>query len=158
MAKDASNGTRRQLAMAGGAAAGFLRQYGYTGEITLIGAEPYLPYQRPPLSKAWLKGEASLDDLYLRSENFYPDQAITTRLETRCEAIDLSGHAAARLPSGERIVYDHLILATGSKARPCAIPGAGQVPHHVLRTLDDAETLKGALVAGRRRIGLDRAG
>jgi 3-phenylpropionate/trans-cinnamate dioxygenase ferredoxin reductase subunit len=141
---------------AGGAAAGFLRQYGYTDAITLIGAEPYLPYQRPPLSKAWLKGEASLDELYLRGENFYPDQSITTRLETHCEAIDMAGHAVV-LPAGERLVYDHLILATGSKARPCPIPGAGHVPHHVLRTLDDAETLKGALVAGRR-IGLIGAG
>ena len=141
---------------AGGAASGFLRQYGYTGEITLVGAEPYLPYQRPPLSKAWLKGEASLDDLYLRSENFYPDQSITTRLETHCEAVDLVGHAVV-LPGGERIVYDHLILATGSKARPCSISGSGHVPHHVLRTLDDAEALKGALVAGRR-IGLIGAG
>jgi len=141
---------------AGGAAAGFLRQYGYAGDITLVGAEPYLPYQRPPLSKAWLKGEASLDDLYLRGENFYSDQSITTRLEARCEAIDISGHAVV-LPGGARIVYDHLILATGSKARPCPIPGSGHVPHHVLRTLDDAEALKSALTNGRR-IGLIGAG
>ncbi len=141
---------------AGGAAAGFLRQYGFTGDVTLIGAEPYLPYQRPPLSKAWLKGEASLDDLYLRGENFYSDQSITTRLETHCEAIDISGHAVV-LPGGARIVYDHLILATGSKARPCPISGSGHVPHHVLRTLDDAEALKGALTNGRR-IGLIGAG
>jgi len=156
MAKDVSRVVIVGAGHAGGAASGFLRQYGYTGEITLIGAEPYLPYQRPPLSKAWLKGEASLDDLYLRGKNFYPDQSITTRLETRCEAIDLSGHAVM-LPGGERIVYDHLILATGSKARPFAIPGAGQVPHHVLRTLDDAEALKSALTPGRR-IGLIGAG
>jgi len=141
---------------AGGAAAGFLRQYGFTGDITLIGAEPYLPYQRPPLSKAWLKGEASLDDLYLRAETFYPDQSITTRLETRCQALDPVGHFVT-LSGGERLDYDHLILATGSKARPCAIPGAGQVPHHLLRTLDDAETLKMALTGGRR-IGLIGAG
>lgn len=141
---------------AGGAAAGFLRQYGYTDEITLIGAEPYLPYQRPPLSKAWLKGEASLDDLYLRAENFYPDQNIAARLDTHCDGIDPQGKTIG-LPGGERLAYDHLILATGSKARPCAIKGAGQVPHHLLRTLDDAETLKGALVAGRR-IGLIGAG
>ncbi len=141
---------------AGGAAAGLLRQYGFAGDITLIGAEPYLPYQRPPLSKAWLKGEASLDDLYLRAETFYPDQSVTTRLETRCDAIDPAAHTLA-LPGGERLTYDHLIIATGSKARPCPIPGSGQVPHHVLRTLDDAEALKGALTAGRR-IGLIGAG
>lgn len=156
MAKVASSVVIVGAGHAGGSVAGFLRQYGYQGDITLIGAEPYLPYQRPPLSKAWLKGEASLDDLYLRGENVYSDQGITTRLETRCDAIDPGGHFIA-LPGGERLAYEHLILATGSKARPCAIAGAGQVPHHLLRTLDDAETLKAALSAGRR-IGLIGAG
>ncbi len=141
---------------AGGAAAGFLRQYGYADEIVMVGAEPYLPYQRPPLSKAWLKGEASLDDLYLRSENFYPDQGIATRLETRCDTIDAAAKTVT-LSGGETLGYDHLILATGSKARPFAIKGAGQVPHHVLRTLDDAEALKSVLTAGKR-IGLIGAG
>ncbi len=140
---------------AGGSAAGFLRQYGYTGDITLIGAEPYLPYQRPPLSKAWLKGEAGLDDLYLRGENFYDDQAVATRLNTRCYAIDTAAKTVS--VEGSSLTYDYLILATGSKARPFAIKGADSVPHHILRTLDDAETLKGALVPGHR-LGLIGAG
>ncbi len=140
---------------AGGSAAGFLRQYGYTGDITLVGAEPYLPYQRPPLSKAWLKGEAGLDDLYLRGENFYDDQAVVTRLNTRCYAIDTAAKTVSM--EGGSLAYDHLILATGSKARPFMVKGADIVPHHVLRTLDDAETLKGALVPGHR-LGLIGAG
>lgn len=140
---------------AGGAAAGFLRQYGYTGAITLIGSEPYLPYQRPPLSKAWLKGAASLDDLYLRGENFYPDQQIATTLNERVNAI--SRENTLVLTSGRTIAFDHLILATGSKARPFDIQGTHTVPYHLLRTLDDAERLKAALQPGHR-IGLIGAG
>ncbi len=141
---------------AGGSAAGFLRQYGYTGGIILIGEEPYLPYQRPPLSKAWLKGEASLEDLYLRGDTFYDDQNIATRLNTRCIAID-RGEKTVTLSSGETVAYDHLIIATGSKARPFPVKGADRVPHHTLRGIDDAERLKGAIQPGHR-IGLIGAG
>lgn len=141
---------------AGGSAAGILRQYGYTGHIALIGAEPYRPYQRPPLSKAWLKGEASLDDLYLRGDTFYADQNIDARVNTQALSIDRTGKTVA-LPGGITLPYEHLILATGSKARPFPVPGADRVPHHLLRTLDDAEALKNALQPGHR-IGLIGAG
>ncbi|WP_155913893.1 NAD(P)/FAD-dependent oxidoreductase [Asticcacaulis sp. AC466] len=141
---------------AGGAAAGFLRQYGHAGQITLIGAEPYLPYQRPPLSKAWLKGEASLDDLYLRGDTFYADQTIDARVNTHAVAIDRDSQTVM-LAGGVALPYDQLILATGSKARPFPVPGAERVPHHLLRTLDDAEALKNALRPGHR-IGLIGAG
>ena len=141
---------------AGGAVAGFLRQYGYAGNITMVGAEPYLPYQRPPLSKAWLKGEAALDDLYLRGETFYTDQGIDARTNVSCNAI-LPAQKTIVLTGGEDFAYDHLILATGSKARSFDIPGADRVPHHLLRTLDDAEALKNALQPGRH-IGLIGAG
>lgn len=141
---------------AGGAASGFLRQYGYEGDITLVGSEPYLPYQRPPLSKAWLKGEAALDDLYLRSENFYPDQRIATHLNVSCNAV-LPAEKTVVLTNGSRLPYEHLILATGSKARPFDIKGASQVPHHLLRTIDDAERLKAVLTPGHR-VGLIGAG
>jgi 3-phenylpropionate/trans-cinnamate dioxygenase ferredoxin reductase subunit len=141
---------------AGGAAAGFLRQYGFDGHITLIGAEPYLPYQRPPLSKAWLKGEASLDDLYLRGDTFYADQNIDTHVNTQAVSIDRTGKTVSLL-GGITLPYDHLILATGSRARPYPVLGADRVPHHLLRTLDDAEALKNALQPGHR-IGLIGAG
>ncbi len=141
---------------AGGAAAGFLRQYGFEGNITLIGDEPYLPYQRPPLSKAWLKGEASLEDLYLRGETFYADQGVTARLNTHAYAIDRTAKTVT-VASGEHIAYDQLIIATGSKARPFPAKGVDHVPHHLLRTLDDAERLKSVLAPGHR-IGLIGAG
>jgi len=141
---------------AGGSAAGFLRQYGFAGDITLIGEEPYLPYQRPPLSKAWLKGEASLEDLYLRGDTFYDDQNVTTHLNTRVVAIDRDGKTVMLSDRGA-VAYDHLIIATGSKARPFPVKGADRVPHHVLRGIDDAERLKGAIAPGHR-IGLIGAG
>ena len=141
---------------AGGAAAGFLRQYGFEGQITLVGAESYLPYQRPPLSKAWLKGEASLDDLYLRGDTFYTDQNIDARVNTQAVLIDRAGKTVTLL-GGITLPYDHLIIATGSKARPFPVPGADRVPHHLLRTLDDAEALKNALQPGHK-IGLIGAG
>jgi len=141
---------------AGGAAAGFLRQYGFDGRITLIGAEPYLPYQRPPLSKAWLKGEASLDELYLRGDSFYDDQNIDARVNTQVVSIDRTEKTITLL-GGITLPYAHLIIATGSKARPFPVPGAERVPHHLLRTLDDAEALKNALQPGHR-IGLIGAG
>jgi len=141
---------------AGGSAAGFLRQYGFAGDITLVGEEPYLPYQRPPLSKAWLKGEASLEDLYLRGDTFYGDQHIATHLNTRCTAIDRNGRTVT-LSDGATLAYDHLIVATGSKARPFPVKGADRVPHHVLRGIDDAERLKSAIQPGHR-IGLIGAG
>jgi len=141
---------------AGGTAAGLLRQYGHAGSITLIGAEPYLPYQRPPLSKAWLKGEASLDDLYLRGDTFYADQNIDAHVNTQVLSIDRTGKTVTLL-GGIVLPYTHLIIATGSKARPFPVSGADRVPHHLLRTLDDAEALKNALQPGHK-IGLIGAG
>ncbi|UDF05365.1 NAD(P)/FAD-dependent oxidoreductase [Asticcacaulis sp. AND118] len=140
---------------AGGSTAAFLRQYGYKGEITLIGDEPHLPYQRPPLSKAWLKGEASGDDLYLRPQAFYDEADIAVWLERRVEAIDTVDKTVTI--DGEQIVYEYLILATGSKARPFGCPGAKDTPYHMLRTIADAEWLKPQLTEGRR-IGLIGAG
>ncbi|WP_298327529.1 NAD(P)/FAD-dependent oxidoreductase [Asticcacaulis sp.] len=140
---------------AGGSAAAFLRQYGYEGPITLIGDEPYLPYQRPPLSKAWLKGEASGDDLYLRPQDFYDEANIAVWLERRVETIDTEGKTV--IIDGEPVAYEHLIIATGSKARPFGCPGAEATPYHLLRTIADAEWLKPHLRAGQR-IGLIGAG
>src|SRR5262245_26498710 len=85
---------------AGGSAAALLRQYGWQGPITLIGAEPTVPYQRPPLSKAWLKGEQELRDLLLRPATFYPDNQIELRLGCEVAAIDRAAGCVA-LSNGE---------------------------------------------------------
>ena len=73
---------------AGGSVASFLRQYGFAGAITLIGEEPIPPYQRPPLSKAWLKGEADAESLLLRQETYYAEHDIDLRLGVRVAAIE----------------------------------------------------------------------
>ena len=134
---------------AGGSAAAFLRQFGHAGPITLVGEEPFLPYQRPPLSKAWLKGEASEDELQLRPPSFYEEGAIAVRLAARATAIDREARSVA-LEGGESLPYDILILATGARARPLPIPGAQLDGVLALRTAEDAEALKSRLGPGRR--------
>ncbi|MGV9010324.1 NAD(P)/FAD-dependent oxidoreductase [Brevundimonas sp.] len=134
---------------AGGTAAALLRQYAFEGEIVLAGSEAVPPYQRPPLSKAWLKGHAELDDLLLRPDSFYVEQGITLRLGVTATAIDRAGHSVA-FSDGSSEPYDALILAPGSVARKLAIPGADRPELIELRTLDDAERLKAALGPGKR--------
>jgi 3-phenylpropionate/trans-cinnamate dioxygenase ferredoxin reductase component len=134
---------------AGGSVAAFLRQYGFAGPITLIGEEPIAPYQRPPLSKAWLKGEADADALMLKPESFYGEQGVTLRLSTRVERLDREGKAVV-LEGGERIPYDKLVIATGARARKLPVNGADLAGILELRTAADADALKAALGPGKR--------
>jgi 3-phenylpropionate/trans-cinnamate dioxygenase ferredoxin reductase subunit len=134
---------------AGGTAAALLRQYGHEGPIVLAGEEAAPPYQRPPLSKAWLKGEADLEALLLRPESFYADQDIDLRTGVTATAIDAAGKTVA-FADGTVEPYDVLILATGSTARRLALPGADRPDLLELRTLVDAEKLKAALGSGKR--------
>ncbi len=134
---------------AGGSAAALLRQYGFEGEIVLAGEEAAAPYQRPPLSKAWLKGEAGLEDLLLRPESFYAEQKIDLRTGVTATAIDADAKSVT-FADGAVEAYDVLILATGSMARKLAIPGADRPGLLELRTLDDAERLKSVLAPGKR--------
>ena len=134
---------------AGSNAAAFLRQYGWPGEIILLGEEPVLPYHRPPLSKAWLKGEATAESLALRPAEFYGKQNVALRLGTPAEAID-RGAKSLRLAGGEALAYDHLILATGARARRIPLPGADLPLVHTLRNAADADRLKAGIGPGRR--------
>lgn len=134
---------------AGGAAAAALRQLGHPGAITLVGAEAHLPYQRPPLSKAWLKGEVDADALSLRPEAFYGGHDVETRLSHLAVRIDRS----ARLLHADRgapLPYDKLILATGARARTLPVPGADLTGVMSLRDIGDAEWLREALATGGR--------
>ena len=134
---------------AGGTAAALLRQYGHEGPILLAGEEPAAPYQRPPLSKAWLKGETDLEGLLLRPESFYAEHGIELRTGTTATAIDAAAKTVS-FADGTMEPYDALILATGSAARKLALPGADRPNLLELRTLADAEKLKAALGPGRR--------
>ena len=128
-----------------------LRQNGFAGRIVLIGDEPYLPYQRPPLSKKFLAGELELDRLFLRHEKFYEEHAVELRLGTRVERLDASGHAVI-LSEGTRLPYDKLVLATGSQVRRVDLPGAGLEGIHYLRTIADVEAIRPAFQPGRRLV------
>ena len=134
---------------AGGSVAALLRQYGFEGSIVLAGEETAPPYQRPPLSKAWLKGEAELETLLLRPESFYAEQEIELRTGVTAVAIDAAARTVT-FADGTLESYDTLILATGSTARKLTIPGADRPDLIELRTLHDAERLKTALGPGKR--------
>jgi 3-phenylpropionate/trans-cinnamate dioxygenase ferredoxin reductase subunit len=134
---------------AGGSAAAMLRQLGWQGAITLVGEEPIPPYQRPPLSKAWLKGEATAESLALRPAKFYPEATIDLRLGTRVAAIDRVAKAVT-LSDGKTLPYDFLIVALGARARRLPLPGVALGGVLELRTAADADQLKAALHPGAR--------
>ncbi|HEY2708263.1 MAG TPA: FAD-dependent oxidoreductase [Caulobacteraceae bacterium] len=134
---------------AGGTAAALLRQYDYAGKITILGEEPIAPYQRPPLSKAWLKGEADAESLALRPDSFYEEQSIDLRVSASVVSIQRDAKTV-RLQSGETIAYETLILATGARARRLNVPGSDLPGVQVLRSAEDAELLKLALGPGKR--------
>ncbi|MGZ6038336.1 MAG: NAD(P)/FAD-dependent oxidoreductase [Phenylobacterium sp.] len=134
---------------AGGTAAALLRQYGHEGPITLVGEEPIPPYQRPPLSKAWLKGEADADSLALKPLEFYAEHNIDFRASTTATAIN-RGARTVTLSDGSSVGYDVLIIATGARAIALPIPGADLAGVMFLRTAADAETLKATVGPGKR--------
>ncbi len=134
---------------AGGSVAAFLRQYGHEGPIVLVGEEEAPPYQRPPLSKAWLKGEADLEALLLRPLSFYAEQNIDFRPSTVAVSVDPEAKTVA-FHDGTSEPYDVLVLATGSTARKLPVPGGDHPDLLELRTLKDAERLKAVLGPGKR--------
>ncbi len=133
---------------AGGTLAALLRQYGHAGPVTLVGEEPIPPYQRPPLSKAWLKGEADAESLALKPLEFYAENRIDFRPSVSGVRIDRDQKRLA-LSDGTELTYDFLVLATGARPIRLPIPGADLEGILELRTAADAEALKGALGPGR---------
>ena len=133
---------------AGGTTAALLRQFGHAGPITLVGEELIAPYQRPPLSKAYLKSEADAEALKLKPDEFYAEHDITLRLGTRAESIDPAAKFVS-LKGGGEIPYDLLVLATGSSNRKLSIPGGAPHDLHELRSIADAEQLKNVLRPGK---------
>ena len=125
-----------------------LVQDGFTGSVTLVGDEPHLPYQRPPLSKKFLAGELSFDRLYVRPAAFYEKAGTRLMLGTTVAQIDRQDHAVV-LADGTRLPYSTLVLATGSRARTVPLPGADRPGVYFLRTIADVEALKAAFAPGR---------
>lgn len=135
---------------AGAQLAANLRQEGWTGEIILIGEESTLPYQRPPLSKAYLAGKSTLDELVIRSAEFYRKQGIQL-MDATVEAIDRSaGHLA--LSTGDALPYDKLALCTGARPRRLSAPGADLAGVYYLRTAADVEMIRDATSSGCRAV------
>ena len=137
---------------AGVAAAAELRKLDAEMEITLVCAENQLPYQRPPLSKAYMSGDMSLDRLRLRPEEWYADNRIALKLGVAAASIDRP-RKYVHLSGGDGLTYDSLVLATGARARRLPAEIGGDLPNvHVMRTLDDADALMGLMVPGRKLV------
>jgi 3-phenylpropionate/trans-cinnamate dioxygenase ferredoxin reductase subunit len=127
-----------------------LRQEKWSGEIVLIGDESALPYQRPPLSKAYLAGEQMLDELVIRNSDFYTSQDIRL-VNSRVESIDRSVQRLT-LSSGESFAYDKLALCVGARARQLDLPGATLAGVFYLRTAADVELIRAAATPGSRAV------
>ena len=156
------------VAIVGAGQAGFqvaasLHQDGFAGRVMLIGDEPVLPYQRPPLSKSYLARQSGVDDLWLRPAEFYVKQQIDLVCGDAVTAIDRGRHRL-RLASGLEISWDHLVLATGARYRPLPVPGTELDDVLPLRTLADTDVLRQRMdeareivVVGAGFIGLEFA-
>jgi len=145
---------REHLVIAGGGqaatqAAQSARQAGFTGTVSLISAEAYLPYQRPPLSKGFLAGKIDRDRLHLKTEQFFESREIDLCLGTRVESFDPARRRVS-LSSKEVLEYSHLLLATGSEPRRLTVPGTELAGIHYLRSIDDVEAIKRDFAHGMR--------
>jgi len=146
--------TGENVVIVGGGQAGCqaaisLRQAGFQGSITLFGEEPALPYQRPPLSKAYLKGELDEERLYFRPADFFEAQSIDVRTDARVDSID-RGKQRLRVEGAGDVAYDKLLLATGAPPRRLRLSGAELGGVHYLRTLTDSRHLRSILTADGR--------
>ena len=145
----------QDIAIVGGgiaadACAGELRQLDYAGHITIIGEEPWRPYERPPLSKDALREPAAIpESFFLKPADWYDEAGIKLKLSSQVVEIDTSA-SVVRLQSGESVGYDRLLLATGGRARKLPLAGADAPNVHYLRAKDDAVSLANALVPGAR--------
>ncbi len=136
---------------AGAALAAKLRALGHQGPVTMIGDEPSPPYQRPPLSKAYLLGEMEEERLWLRAPEFYAENAIDLRLGQPVTAIDRAGKT---ITAGDQVIpYDHLCLTTGSTPRRLPAAIGGDLPGvYTVRTLADVDAMRAEFTPGRRVI------
>jgi 3-phenylpropionate/trans-cinnamate dioxygenase ferredoxin reductase subunit len=135
--------------LAGAKAAETLRHEGFDGRIVLVGEESERPYQRPPLSKDYLRGQAGLEKVYVHDEGFYTDHEVELRTSARAVAIEPAA-GLVLLEGGEQLRYDRLLLATGAAPRHLSIPGSDLPGVHSLRTLEDSDSLRKAIAQPSR--------
>ena len=135
--------------LAGGRAAEELRKKGFDGPITMIGDEAERPYERPPLSKEFLRGKQPLEKAFLRPEEWYSENDVTLMLGTRAERLDLDARAV-EVSGGERVPFDKLLVVTGGRPRKLNAPGADLPGITTFRTYRDAEALSQVMKPGAR--------
>src|SRR6266508_1302585 len=137
--------------LTGGAAVSTLRTEGFDGRIILVGEEPHLPYERPPLSKAYLRGEDPAERALLRPAEWYQENEVDVRLSARATRLD-PGDRMVELSGGDRIPYDRVLVATGGRNRRLAVPGAELGGVHDLRTIEDADRIRAEAAPGRKAV------
>lgn len=148
---------------ASGAFADAVRKKGFEGEVILIGEEAHSPYQRPPLSKAYLAGDMDVQRLSLRPDSFYEKKNITMMLSTKVSSIDVSAKLIST-SGGETLPYTKLVIATGTRVRKLPVPGADLEGVHYIRTIDDVTAVhskwqqaENIVIVGAGFIGLEVA-
>ena len=137
--------------LAGASATAALREGGFDGELQLIGAESQPPYNRPPLSKGYLRGEERFEDQLVKPSGYYAEQSIGLRLGIRATAIDPKRKVIG-LDGGEEIPYDRLLVAMGGRNRTLSAPGADLQGILQLRTVEDCDRIRAAARAGGRAV------
>ncbi len=133
--------------LAGAKAAEALREHGFDRRIVLVGSEPELPYERPPLSKGYLRGESPREKARVLPDDFYDEQRIELRTGTTAERIDTGAREVA-LSGGDRVPFDRLLIATGAEPRQLAVPGAELDGVHYLRDFEDSDAIAARLERG----------
>lgn len=138
-------------ALAGASAAAALREGGFDGQIALIGAEPVMPYNRPPLSKGYLRGQDRFEDQLVNPAEYYAEHDITLRSGVRADAID-ARRKIVTLERGDEVPYDRLLVATGGRNRALTGPGANLPGIFQLRTVEDCDRIRAVAKPGRRAV------
>jgi 3-phenylpropionate/trans-cinnamate dioxygenase ferredoxin reductase component len=133
--------------LAGAKAAETLREEGFDGRVVLIGSEPERPYERPPLTKDYLRSEAPREQAYVHPDSFYAEHEIELITGTAVTGLD-PGRSQVTLEDGRELGYERLLLTTGAEPRRLSLPGADPDGIHYLRTLSDCDALRGRLEAG----------
>jgi 3-phenylpropionate/trans-cinnamate dioxygenase ferredoxin reductase subunit len=137
--------------LAGGGAAATLRQEGFDGRVILIGAEPRPPYERPPLSKEYLRGELSFESALVQPSGYYDENGIESRFGVRATRVD-AAVKMVELEGGERVAYDKLLVATGSRNRRIPVPGLDLDGVYDLRTVADSDRIRAEIAPGRKAV------
>jgi len=134
-----------------GQAVSSLRSGGFDGRLIVIGDEPYIPYQRPPLSKKFLAGEMEVERLYFKPEKFYQDRNVELMLNTSVTKINRDAKTITT-DKGETIAYDKLLLMTGTRVRKLQVPGADLAGIHYLRSIEDVDHMRDAFQPGAKLV------